>query len=114
MTVDERLHEYLVRYVIMFFDGEYARSPFLDEFVQNFINSRRHHRTLTRKRKVSLDEASTIFGVSKDALKKMNRRDLSRLYRRTAQKLHPDKGGDHDRFIRLTAAYHGMMKSKSE
>jgi curved DNA-binding protein CbpA len=42
----------------------------------------------------------------------MSRRDLVRLYRRKAQELHPDKGGDHDKFVRLTAAYHEVIKTK--
>jgi len=34
--------------------------------------------------------------------------------RRVAKKLHPDKGGTHDRFIRLTEAYHELLRSKGE
>jgi predicted 2-oxoglutarate/Fe(II)-dependent dioxygenase YbiX len=37
---------------------------------------------------------------------------LSRLYRRRAQELHPDKGGDHETFLRLTAAYHKLLRVK--
>ena len=43
----------------------------------------------------------------------MSRRNLARLYRRKAQELHPDKGGDHDQFVRLTRAYNELMKSKA-
>ncbi|MFC1515727.1 J domain-containing protein [Thermodesulfobacteriota bacterium] len=106
------LHEYLIRYIVMFFDSEYDRSPFLDEYIHNFMNSRRHQRTLRQRERVSLDEAATIFGVTKEALKKENRRGLTRLFRKKAQELHPDKGGDHDRFVKLTSAYQDILKRR--
>ncbi len=42
----------------------------------------------------------------------MSRHSLARLYHRRAQKLHPDKGGDHDKFVKLTQAYHDLLKTK--
>jgi curved DNA-binding protein CbpA len=42
----------------------------------------------------------------------MSRRELIRLYRRKAQELHPDKGGDQDQFVRLTEAYQDLIKRK--
>ena len=114
MKTEDRLHEYLARYAIMFFDAEYAKSPFLDEYIYNFMNSRRHQRVYPQQRRVNLDEASTIFGETKEVLKKINRSDLARLYRKKAQELHPDKGGNHDKFVELTAAYHDLMKRKPD
>lgn len=114
MKTGDRLHEYLLRYVFMFFDNEYKRSRFLEEYVYNFINSKRHQRTLRQRQQVNFDEASTIFGVTKEALKKENRRGLTRLFRQKAQELHPDKGGDHDKFVKLTAAYHELLKKTSD
>jgi len=110
LKTGDRLHEYLIRYIVMFFDNEYDRSPFLDDYIHNFMNSRRHQRTLQQREKVSTDEAAAIFGVTKEALKKENRRGLTRLFRKKAQELHPDKGGDHDRFVKLTSAYQDLLK----
>ena len=59
-----------------------------------------------------MKEASTILGESEAELKKMSRRELVHLYRRKAQELHPDKGGDHDKFVSLTEAYHELMRTK--
>jgi hypothetical protein len=112
MPKGNRLHEYLVRYAVMFFDYDYEPSHILDEYILNFINSRRDYRPPPQKRAVSMDEASTIFGETKAFLAKMSRRDLARLYRRKAQTLHPDKGGDHDKFVRLTEAYHDLLCRK--
>jgi predicted 2-oxoglutarate/Fe(II)-dependent dioxygenase YbiX len=62
---------------------------------------------------VTLGEASAIFGKTKSTLKEMSRHSLARLYRQRAQKLHPDKGGDHDKFVKLTQAYHDLLKTKT-
>ena len=41
---------------------------------------------------VSMEAAGRIFGKSREALKKLTRRELSRLYRRRAQELRPGQG----------------------
>jgi curved DNA-binding protein CbpA len=37
---------------------------------------------------------------------------LNRLYRKKAMQLHPDRGGDHDLFIELTAVYESLRQMK--
>ena len=112
MNQSDQLHEYLVRYAIMFFDLEHEPRSFIEDYIRRFINSRRDYRPPSLTRSVTLGEASTLFNVSKDSLDKMGRSDLARLYRRRAQKLHPDKGGDHDTFVKLTEAYHSLLVKK--
>jgi len=41
----------------------------------------------------------------------MNKKSLARLYRKKAQEMHPDKGGDAEAFILLTAAYEELLPS---
>ena len=106
------LHEHLVRYVVMFFDNDYGLDAFLHDYVKEFMNARRFHKAPARKRSVSFEEASTVFGVKKEALRTMTKRGLTRLYRRMAQKLHPDKGGTHEKFIQLTEAYNDLLRRK--
>ncbi len=108
----DRLNEYLLRYVLMFFDYDYASSSLMDEYLRRFINNRRDYRPPLRNRNSTLKAASTIFGQSKEALQAMNRKELTRQYRQKAQKLHPDKGGDHDRFVKLSEAYHELLRTK--
>jgi hypothetical protein len=112
MNLTTGLHNHLIRYVLLHFDYDYAPGSFLEDYLRQFVNSRRDYRPPYKSAAAGLKEASTILGESQTNLKKMNRRDLARLYRRKAQELHPDKGGDHDQFVRLTEAYHELMKTK--
>jgi hypothetical protein len=113
METGDFLHEYMVRYVVMYFDYDYAPKSFIDEYVRKFINSHRDYRPPFESRKADLDKAGALFNETPEALKQMGRKDLIRLYRKRIQKLHPDKGGDHDAFIRLTRVYHQLLRSKS-
>jgi predicted 2-oxoglutarate/Fe(II)-dependent dioxygenase YbiX len=83
------------------------------DYFRQFINSRRDYRPANKNSTVTLNEAGTIFGKTKEALKEISRKDLARLYRQKAQELHPDKGGDHDKFVRLTEAYHELLRTKN-
>ena len=112
IDAETRFHEYLIRYVIMYFDTEYWPGSFTDDYIRDFIHRRRFYRPSLKKRSVNLDEASAILGVKKEALQKMSKRGLIRIYRGMAQKLHPDKGGDHKKFIQLTEAYQAILNHK--
>ena len=112
MPICDRLHDYLIRYAVMYFDFDYAPKSFMEDYLRNFINSRRDYHPSFQSSNVTLSEASTIFEKPKSELKQMSRRDLARLYRQRAQKLHPDKGGQHDTFVKLTRAYHDLLKTK--
>jgi len=111
MGINDGLHEYLIRYAIMFFDFDYMPRNFMEEYIRRFMNSRRDYQPQCRSH-VSVDEASSIFAVAKSSLQKMNRAQLARLFRRRAMKLHPDQGGDHDTFVKLTEAYHSLLSTK--
>jgi hypothetical protein len=113
METSDSLNDYLVRYAIMYFDYDYAPKSFIEEYIRKFINSRRDYRPSFKSRKASLEEAGKQFKTSPEELKKMTRKDLVRLYRKRIQKLHPDKGGDHDKFIKLTQVYHHLLKTKT-
>ena len=113
MENSDSLNEYLVRYAVMYFDYDYAPKSFIEEYIRKFINSRRDYRPSFKSQKASLEEAGKQFKTSPEELKKMTRKDLVRLYRKRIQTLHPDKGGDHDKFIKLTQVYHHLLKTKT-
>ncbi|MFZ0242113.1 MAG: hypothetical protein WAL90_10745 [Desulfobacterales bacterium] len=104
------LNEYLIRYAIMFFDFEYEPRSFMDDYIRSFANGRRAYRPPVPQPTVSMAAACRIFGESQEALLKMSRRELARLYRRRARALHPDQGGHAPQFIKLTEAYKSLQR----
>jgi len=112
MNLTDYLHPYLRRYLIMFIDNQYARSRYLDDILQDWINSRRDFSFPIRNRQEALDKGSTLFGVSRDTLKSMSARDLTRLYRKKAMEFHPDSGGKQEDFVELTHIYQSLKHGK--
>lgn len=106
------LHPHLQRYIVMFFDFSPQKRSFADEFIRNFMNSHRKFRWPERKPPVSEKKIQDMFSASYTDLKKMDKRDLTRLFRKKAMKLHPDQGGDHDRFVELSEIYRTLMQTK--
>lgn len=112
MKTDDSLHSYLVRYVLMYFDHDFASRSFMEDYIRQFMNNHRDRPAAYRTSVSILKRASAVFGESQETLKKMSRQEFASLYRLKAMKLHPDKGGDHDQFVNLTAAYHELLKTK--
>lgn len=108
----DRLSPYLIRYLILFFDYDFGRSQALNDYIRQFMNSHRTFRFPKKKPAMSMDEASEVFEESREKLTRMTKRQLTRLYRQKAKKLHPDTGGGHDDFVRLTEAYDDLMRRK--
>jgi hypothetical protein len=105
------LRKHLVRYAIMYFDSCFqAHDPFQD-FLRDFMNRHRIHRPPDSVQ-ISLAESAQLFGVTADALKKMDCPTLTRHYRKLALRHHPDKGGDQEIFVKLSAAYEKLLKRK--
>lgn len=111
MATDDRLHDYLIRYVTMFFDNDYGRSRHLEDLLWNWVNRKREFRPPAPK-PMSMKSASTIFGISESELRGMDRRGLTRLFRKKAREFHPDQGGDPEQFIKLSEAYQGIKERK--
>lgn len=114
MQTTSHLHEYLVRYVLMYFDYDLAPRSWVEDYIRNFINSRRDYRSPFGAGSVTWDEAGAIFGETEDALKAMSRQELIRIFRRRALELHPDRGGDPEKFIELTRAYDMLLGTKKK
>lgn len=109
----KRLPGYLIRYVIMFFDYPFGRPTTWDEFLRDFMNSRRAHRPPPgRSTTMNRDEALEVFGLAKEEFAAMNKKDITKRFREKAHDAHPDKGGDHDAFVRLAEAYKTLLKRK--
>lgn len=108
---DDFLHPHLARYLIMFFDFAPAPRSFFDDFARSFMAGRRSFKWPERSNKIDSDKAMEIFGQSLNQLKKLSKSELTKLYRSKAMELHPDKGGDHERFVDLSTIYTTLLKS---
>lgn len=104
------LHPHLIRYLVMYFDFAPRIRTFSDEYIRQFMNSHRIFHWPKQHAPVSEEKINQLFGQPLTALKKLSRKELNRLYRKKALKFHPDQGGDHDRFIELTAVYTALVK----
>ena len=109
----EGLHSFLAKYVWLYFDhGFEAESPW-EGFARDFLHQRRQYqKPVASAPSITLQQAYEVFEISAERLASMKRKDLVRLYRRKAKKLHPDKGGDHDKFVKLSEAYELLVASK--
>ena len=112
MKTGDNLHCYLVRYVVMYFDHDFASRSMMEDYFRRFVNAHRKYRKPHAPVAVTLRKAGNAFGESQSVLKKMSRKELARLYRQKALDMHPDKGGEHDNFVNLTEAYHALLKTK--
>ncbi len=104
------LNPSLHRYVIMFFDYDYAHSTLLDDFSKRFMNRHRQFHPPAPKIRVSLDKALSDMSLNPQTFSTMSSSTLSRHYRKLARKHHPDKGGDAKQFMRLNQAYESLME----
>jgi hypothetical protein len=105
-----RLPDYLIRYLILFFDANFPRRSRAFDEAQEFMDDHRQFRWPERKATASKDEIATLFGVDVETLRKANKKEITRLYRKKAKSMHPDTGGEQEEFIRLTAAYEELLR----
>ncbi len=110
----DRLHAYLARYAILYFDRDAERRTPHRDYVEDFI---RKHRFAPPKRAPGLDEAEKAacrrLGIQPGDLRGMDRRALTRKYRQKAMSCHPDRGGESATFVKLRAAYERLLRRTS-
>jgi curved DNA-binding protein CbpA len=58
------------------------------------------------------DEALEVFGLTTREFAAMDKREITKIFRKKALETHPDKGGDHDAFVRVIEAYKTLLKRK--
>jgi hypothetical protein len=109
MDPGPRLNDYLVRYVLMYFDHDYEIPSAEAAYLHDFINRHRRHRPSAAVA-LSMEKACAVLGCRQEELKTMGRRELSRRYRRRARDLHPDRGGKNEDFLALTEAYQQLRR----
>lgn len=106
------LHPHLRRYLIMFFDYRATPRSFLDDFSRSFRESHRNFKW-PEKTYQQPETISKLFGVKYSELEQYSKKQLNKAYRQKAMELHPDRGGDHEKFVALSNAYQTLLKKVS-
>jgi hypothetical protein len=111
----EKLHPYLVKYLILYFDHTFDPRLAWDEMVGDFVWRHQFYRKprSTAGMSVSEKDACRRLGISLAGFQKMDRRELIRQFRLMAKRSHPDTGGDQESFLHIKAAYECLMRRKS-
>ncbi len=107
---ETHLDDHMIRYIVMFFDHQYANTTLLDDFARDFMA---RHRFFTPRHEKSITtlNACNIFNINKTELATMTRQHLTKLYRGFARQVHPDTGGSHDKFVELNNAYEVLLET---
>ena len=101
------LHDYLKRYAAMFFDSKFYSERINEEILENFINRNRKYKPLVKKPEdIYFIE---FFGETYLNLKKLDKKEIKKIFRKNAMKLHPDKGGNNKKFAHLCDCYKSLM-----
>ena len=106
---ETHLDEYLIRYIIMFFDHTYADTTLLDDLTRDFMARHRFFKPPPRK-SITTRKAYKIFNLTRKQLRTMTRKCLTGKYRKLARKVHPDTGGSHEKFVELNDAYETLLE----
>ncbi len=108
-SLTDHLHDYFIRYALMFFDHTYTDTVLLQDMANDFMFRSRFFKPRPAP-SVSTASARRIFGFSKDDLKTMDKKTLTRKFRTLAKEHHPDKGGDSQKFAALNDAYQALLE----
>ena len=104
------LHPYLRKYAWLYFDFEFQVETWFEGF-----SSRTRSIPPAQPPAMPLRVAYEVFGISAEEFAGMSRKELKRTFRRKAKKMHPDRGGRHEDFLKLSEAYellHAVKKKQ--
>jgi hypothetical protein len=110
-TRAQGLHQYLVKYLIMYFDNSYVRTSNNQTVFDEFFKQRGYLQQPAQQM-MSIAESFKLLEIHEEDYRHMSQEQLRRVFRRIAHKCHPDKGGDHDKFICVCKAFERLMDDK--
>jgi hypothetical protein len=103
------LHPYLQKYLIQYFDVLY-KWPITDGSAGHNTTG---HKVWAPPAKSSDEKHFKTMGINANEFSRMGKGEFTFLFRRRAQELHPDKGGNHEAFIALQQAYQILIRRKT-
>lgn len=104
------LHPYLTKYAWLYFDHGFPAQTWDEGFRFQKGSSRQP----AQPPGITVERAYELFGISGEQFALMSKRELTGLYRSKAKKVHPDRGGSHEKFLELSEAYETLLgKAKS-
>jgi hypothetical protein len=106
---DRFLHPYLRKYTWLYFDSEFETETSFEGF--GFAS---RFRPASLRPAPSLQDAYGIFEMSAEQFSRISGRELTSIFRRKAKKIHPDRGGEHEDFLKLSEAYEQLMEIKKK
>lgn len=105
--------ENLRRYACMHFDFDFAPADDFGRIFREFMNDFRKPQAAARPAP-SPDQIRELFGLDMKEIRRMSKREFARVFREKAMSAHPDRGGDHEQFIRLLDAYKRLSATRPE
>ncbi|MEJ5349477.1 MAG: J domain-containing protein [Desulfosoma sp.] len=108
-----KLHSFLVKYVIMYFDHSFTPESLWNRVFNDFLRNRQFRFQPPARQTLTEEEACACLGLHPKEYRAMSAQALTRHYRKRAKKHHPDTGGDHETFIRLSQAYECLVRRKA-
>ncbi len=111
----ESLHPYLRKYVIFFFDYEFGQNSSWEDFIKRILGAQEYnaYKRMKNKKNLSIQQACNVLEIDEKKLSNLSIKEIQKVYRKKAKELHPDAGGDHEIFIKLTEAYQTVMSYKA-
>ncbi len=108
----DKLHAYLTRYLILYFDNAFDPGLLWEEYAGDFMWRHSFYRAYTRSGRFSVGEkeALSCLQISPEDFKGMDRTELTRCFRRLAKETHPDAGGNNEAFVEMKAAYECLLR----
>jgi hypothetical protein len=106
-----RLQDPLVRYVCWFFDSDFEEVPLMENLFSEWMDRHRTFRSPPAPMSMPVGEAMTVMGITQEEFSSMTIKTLTRQYRKMAKTDHPDKGGRHEKFIKLNHAYSDLLRA---
>jgi hypothetical protein len=104
------LDDYMIRYLVMFFDHAYDNTTLLDDFAHAFMSRHRKFRPPAPRPALSTQKACKAFHLTQKEFAALTKKGLTRQYRKLARQVHPDAGGSHEKFVELNLAYESLLK----